>query len=90
MIADDFFSYLRLEDRISADHPLRAIRELVDAALAQLSRAFAKLYARDGRPSIPPECLLRHPGRELVEWLFVLTAAAHNLVRIRTILAATG
>jgi transposase len=57
--SEDFFSYLRLEDRISADHPLRAIRELVDAALAQLSRAFAKLYARDGRPSIPPERLLR-------------------------------
>ena len=34
-------------------------RQLVDAALAELSRAFAKLYARDGRPSIPPERLLR-------------------------------
>jgi len=54
-----FFSYLRLETRIPADHPLRAIRELVDAALAQLSRAFDKLYARDGRPSIAPERLLR-------------------------------
>jgi len=48
-----------LETRIPADHPLRAIRELVDAALAQLSRAFDKLYARDGRPSIAPERLLR-------------------------------
>jgi transposase len=56
---ESFFSYLRLNDRIPADHPLRAIRELVDAALAELSRAFAKLYARDGRPSIPPERLLR-------------------------------
>jgi transposase len=54
-----FFSYLRLEDRIPPDHPLRAIRELVDAALARLSRTFDKLYARDGRPSIPPERLLR-------------------------------
>jgi transposase len=44
---------------IPADHPLRVIRQLVDAALAELSRAFAKLYARDGRPSIPPERLLR-------------------------------
>ena len=34
-------------------------RQLADAALAELSRAFAKLYARDGRPSIPPERLLR-------------------------------
>jgi transposase len=57
--AEGFFSYLRLETRIPADHPLRAIRELVDAALAQLSRAFGKLYEREGRPSIPPERLLR-------------------------------
>ena len=54
-----FFSYLRLEDRIPVDHPLRTIRELVDAALADLSPRFNKLYARDGRPSIPPERLLR-------------------------------
>ena len=57
--AENFFSYLRLEDRVAADHPLRAIREIVDTALAQLARAFSKLYARDGRPSIPPERLLR-------------------------------
>jgi hypothetical protein len=49
-----FFSYVRMEDRIPADHPLRVIRQLVDAALAELSRAFTRLYARDGRPSIPP------------------------------------
>jgi transposase len=48
-----------LEQRIAADHPLRAIRELVDTALKALSRDFDKLYARDGRPSIPPERLLR-------------------------------
>src|SRR3981081_2671856 len=53
------FSYIRLDERISADHPLRVIRQLVDAALAELSRAFARLYARDGRPSIPPERLVR-------------------------------
>jgi transposase len=53
------FSYIRLDERIPADHPLRVIRQLVDAALAELSRGFAKLYARDGRPSIPPERLLR-------------------------------
>src|SRR5262252_7191119 len=53
------FSYVRLEQRVPADHPLRAIRDLVDAALRDLSRDFSKLYARDGRPSIPPERLLR-------------------------------
>jgi len=53
------FSYVPLERRIAADHPLRAIRALTDEALAGLSRDFNKLYARDGRPSIPPERLLR-------------------------------
>jgi transposase len=53
------FSYVRLEQRVPTDHPLRAIRELVEAALSELSRDFDKLYARDGRPSIPPERLLR-------------------------------
>jgi len=53
------FSYIRLEDRIAADHPLRAIRELVDEVLAALSGHFTTLYATTGRPSIPPEQLLR-------------------------------
>ena len=53
------FSYVRLEARVPRDHPLRAIRVLVDAALAELSPAFAELYARVGRPSVPPERLLR-------------------------------
>jgi transposase len=57
--SEGLFSYVRLEQRVPADHPLRAIRELVDAALRELSRDFGKLYARDGRPGIPPEQLLR-------------------------------
>jgi transposase len=57
--AEGLFSYVGLEARIPADHPLRAIRTLSDAALTGLSRDFNKLYARDGRPSIPPERLLR-------------------------------
>jgi transposase len=57
--SEGIFSYVRLEQRVAADHPLRAIRELIDAALNELSRDFGKLYARDGRPSIPPERLLR-------------------------------
>jgi transposase len=56
---EGFFSYVRLEARIPAAHPLRAIRELIDTALRDLSPTFDKLYARDGRPSIPPERLLR-------------------------------
>ena len=57
--SEGFFSYVRLEARIPADHPLRAIRELVDARLRELSRAFDRLDAREARPSIPPERLLR-------------------------------
>jgi transposase len=53
------FSYVSLETRIPADHPLRPIREIVNEALRKLSPAFSKLYAREGRPSIPPERLLR-------------------------------
>src|SRR6201987_5996555 len=57
--SEGIFSYVPLERRIPADHPFRAIRECVDEALSGLSRDFNKLYARDGRPSIPPERLLR-------------------------------
>jgi transposase len=53
------FSYLSPEERVPRDHPLRAIRQLVDHALTELSPRFSRLYARVGRPSIPPEQLLR-------------------------------
>src|ERR1700728_3104584 len=53
------FSYLSPEKRVPKDHPLRAIRVMVDEILAQLSRRFDSMYASAGRPSIPPEKLLR-------------------------------
>lgn len=53
------FSYISPEERVPADHPLRLIREMSDAALHALSRRFARLYSRLGRPSVPPEQLLR-------------------------------
>lgn len=53
------FSYVSPEARVPADHPLRAIRQMTDAVLKTLSRRFARLYADIGRPSIPPEQLLR-------------------------------
>jgi transposase len=55
----ELFSYVDLEKRVRADHPLRAIRAIVNAALSDLEREFAALYAPVGRPSIPPEKLLR-------------------------------
>jgi transposase len=53
------FSYMSIEDRIPQDHPLRAMRRLLDPLLADMSPRFAALYSRTGRPSIPPEQLLR-------------------------------
>jgi len=53
------FSYVDLEARVRSDHPLRAIRSIVNAAVGDLERDFAALYAPIGRPSIPPEKLLR-------------------------------
>jgi hypothetical protein len=55
------FSYLSSEMRVRKDHPPRAIRNMVDEVLAQLSRRFDSMYASVGRPSIPPEKLLRVP-----------------------------
>jgi transposase len=53
------FSYLSPEQRVPVDHPLRPIRHMVDEVLRGLSPQFDALYARTGRPSIPPEKLLR-------------------------------
>ena len=55
----ELFSYVRLEERVPADHPLRPIRVLADEALSSLSERFEGLYSRIGRPSIAPEMLLR-------------------------------
>lgn len=53
------FSYKSMEDRIPPDHPIRPLRELTDLVLHKLSPEFNKLYSKHGRPSIPPEWLLR-------------------------------
>ena len=53
------FSYITLERRVPAEHPLRAIRPMIDRALERISGELGKLYATTGRPSIAPERLLR-------------------------------
>ena len=53
--AGSLFAYVDIEARVAAEHPLRQIRSLVNEALGQLDLAFDKLYADEGRPSIPPE-----------------------------------
>jgi hypothetical protein len=56
---DAIFSYISPAQRVPQDHPLRAIRTLVDAVLRELSPRFQELYSHTGRPSIPPKRLLR-------------------------------
>ena len=56
---ESMFSYISPEKRVPSDHPLRRLRTMVDAALAEMSPQFARLYSRYGRPSIAPEKLLR-------------------------------
>jgi transposase len=56
---EGMFSYVSPEKRVPADHPLRAIRKMVDEILKETSPQFAKLYSDVGRPSIAPERLFR-------------------------------
>jgi transposase len=58
-VQDGIFSYVSLQQRVPADHPLRAIRRLTDEVLRSLDSDFDALYAELGRPSIAPEYLLR-------------------------------
>jgi len=57
--SDFLFSYVSPEQRVPAEHPLRPIRQMTDDALARLSKRFEAMYSELGRPSIPPEQLLR-------------------------------
>ena len=68
-ICGRFFSYIDLEDRVRADHPLRSLREIANTALAALSADFAALYSGMGRPSVPPEKLLRAMLLQAFYWV---------------------
>ena len=61
------FSYLSPEQRVRKDHPLRAIRAMADQALKNMTNRFDAMYAQTGRPSIPPEKLLR---AQLIQMLY--------------------
>src|ERR1041385_3177261 len=63
----DMYSYISPESRVRADHPLRTIRAMADAALKNMSDRFDAMYAKTGRPSIPPEKLLR---AQLIQMLY--------------------
>ncbi len=63
----DMYSYLSPEQRVGENHPLRKIRAMADEALASMSERFDGMYAKTGRPSIPPEKLLR---AQLIQMLY--------------------
>jgi transposase len=68
-ISGSLFSYVDIEDRIPARHPLRQVKRIVDEVLASLDAEFDRLYAAEGRPSIAPERLMR---ASLIQILFSL------------------
>lgn len=53
------FTYLSLVERVPAKHPLRKLRAVLDALLASMSSEFDAAYSKAGRPSVPPEMLLK-------------------------------
>lgn len=59
VMQESLFTYMTLDDFVPTDHPLRPIREIVNAALSAMGRTFSAMYADSGRDSIPPEQLLR-------------------------------
>src|SRR6202046_2080970 len=73
------FSYVDVEARIPAKHPLRAMRRLTNAALAELDARFSALYQGIGRPSIPPERLLR---ASLLQLLYSLRSERQLVERL--------
>lgn len=73
------FSYVDLEARIPSQHPIRKIRGIVDEALIELEPAFAEMYSDRGRPSIPPEQLLR---AMLLQILFTIRSERLLMERI--------
>ena len=84
------FSYVDLDSRIPARHPLRAMREIVNEALDRLDASVEALYKDGGRPSIPPERLLRaallHRGSEARTYPFVGSSTRREriwLARVR-------
>jgi transposase len=75
----EMFSYVDLESRIPAKHPIRTIRRIVDEALIDLEPAFDEMYSDKGRPSIPPEQLMR---AMLLQILFTIRSERMLMERV--------
>lgn len=76
---ETMFSYRTLESRIPADHPIRKVRLVVDTALKEIEPTFDDMYARVGRPSIPPEQLIR---AMLLQILFTIRSERQLVERL--------
>src|SRR6188472_617152 len=74
------FSYVDLEERIPARHPLRKVRQIVNDALASLDAEFDRLYSAEGRPSIAPERLIR---ASLIQILFSIRSERQLMEQMR-------
>ena len=74
------FSYVDLEERIPARHPLRKVRQVVNDALASLDAEFDRLYSAEGRPSIAPERLIR---ASLIQILFSVRSERQLMEQMR-------
>ena len=85
--SDVLFSYVNCERRVAQDHPLRTILGIVDEALAALSPEFEGLYAKFGRPSIPPERLLR---ALLLQAFYSVRSEKQLMEQLRTICCSAG
>lgn len=80
VISSSLFSYVDLESRIPVRHPLRLMRDLVNTSLLSLDAAFTALYSLEGRPSIPPEHLLR---ATLLQLLYTIRSERQLVERLR-------
>lgn len=78
-VQDELFSYVSLESRIPAGHPIRKVRKIVDTALIELDEAFDEMYSSNGRPSIPPEQLIR---ALLLQILFTIRSERQLMERL--------
>jgi hypothetical protein len=74
------FSYVSLEQRVPAEHSLRAVRKVVDEIFRAMSKQFDGLYSATGRPSIPPE---RLTGRSVAEEICPVSPKSTNILDAR-------
>ena len=86
-ICGSLFSYIDLEARVETEHPLRPIWQIANTALAGLSRGFEALYSGLGRPSIPPEKLLR---AMLLQAFYSVRSERQLMERIKSICCSGG